>query len=173
LSQLVSTPLSTTHRNLSSFEDFGLVDFIVDRSSVCRWYLLTSGRPNFCPTCNQTLTPLIKHNQMPQNGRLTHTSASDLLYPTFTDYGDQLWQQKSTQNAISPELQSFIDEIAARYQPDPKAQHRRIENAEARYNRYQNFTDIPARLVDKFQSLILKDGGFILLGLLQLLPTHR
>lgn len=53
LSQLIGLPLSTTHRNLSAFEDFGLVDFIVDRSSVCRWYLLTAGRPNFCPTCNQ------------------------------------------------------------------------------------------------------------------------
>ncbi|WP_410779872.1 helix-turn-helix domain-containing protein [Klebsiella aerogenes] len=54
LSRLVCIPLSTTHRNLSSFEDFGLVDFIVDRSSVCRWYVLTADRPNFCPTCNQT-----------------------------------------------------------------------------------------------------------------------
>ncbi|HBC2887501.1 TPA: helix-turn-helix domain-containing protein [Citrobacter freundii] len=54
LSRLVKIPLSTTHRNLSAFADFGLVDFIVDRSSVCRWYLLTPSRPNFCPTCNQT-----------------------------------------------------------------------------------------------------------------------
>lgn len=54
LSQLIGLPLSTTHRNLSAFEDFGLVDFIVDRSSVCRWYLLTCGRANYCPTCNQT-----------------------------------------------------------------------------------------------------------------------
>ena len=53
LSKLVNLPLSTVHRNLSMFADFGLVDFIVDRSSVCRWYLLTAGRPNFCPTCNQ------------------------------------------------------------------------------------------------------------------------
>ncbi|MBL5949351.1 hypothetical protein JBO38_16445 [Enterobacter asburiae] len=72
--------------------------------------------------------------------------------------------KKSTQNVISPELQSFIDEIAARYQPDPEALHRRIENAEARYNRYQNFTDIPARLVDKFQSLILEGWRFHLAG---------
>ncbi|HCD1885792.1 TPA: helix-turn-helix domain-containing protein, partial [Klebsiella pneumoniae] len=53
LSKLVNLPLSTVHRNLSMFADFGLVDYIVDRSSVCRWYLLTAGRPNFCPTCNQ------------------------------------------------------------------------------------------------------------------------
>ncbi|WP_368749022.1 hypothetical protein [Enterobacter hormaechei] len=72
--------------------------------------------------------------------------------------------KKSTQNAISPELQFFIDEIAARYQPDLETQHRRIENAEARYNRYQNFTDIPARLVDKFQSLILEGWRFHLAG---------
>jgi Fe2+ or Zn2+ uptake regulation protein len=54
LSRLVNIPLSTTHRNLAAFADFGLVDFIVDRSSVCRWYLLIAGRPNYCPTCNQT-----------------------------------------------------------------------------------------------------------------------
>ncbi|HFZ0970054.1 TPA: helix-turn-helix domain-containing protein [Enterobacter hormaechei] len=54
LSRQIGLPLSTTYRNLSTFADFGLVDFIVDRSGVCRWFLLTSGRPNFCPTCNQT-----------------------------------------------------------------------------------------------------------------------
>ncbi|HGP3896168.1 TPA: helix-turn-helix domain-containing protein [Klebsiella pneumoniae] len=53
LSRVVNIPLSTTHRNLSAFADFGLVDFFVDRASVCRWYVLTAGRPNFCPTCNQ------------------------------------------------------------------------------------------------------------------------
>ncbi|HBT0401983.1 TPA: helix-turn-helix domain-containing protein [Klebsiella pneumoniae] len=53
LSQQVKLPLSTIYRNLSTFADFGLVDFIVDRSGVCRWFLLTAGRPNFCPTCNQ------------------------------------------------------------------------------------------------------------------------
>jgi len=54
LSKLVNLPLSTVHRNLSMFADFGLIDFIVDRLSVCRWYLLTTGSQNFCPTCNQT-----------------------------------------------------------------------------------------------------------------------
>ncbi|HEC2579718.1 TPA: helix-turn-helix domain-containing protein [Raoultella ornithinolytica] len=54
LSRLVNIPLSTTHRNLSAFADFGLVDYIIDRSSVCRWYLLTTGRANYCPTCHQT-----------------------------------------------------------------------------------------------------------------------
>ncbi|HDY9180128.1 TPA: helix-turn-helix domain-containing protein [Klebsiella pneumoniae] len=54
LSRLVNIPLSTTHRNLSAFADFGLVDFIVDRSSVCRWFVVIAGLPNFCPTCNQT-----------------------------------------------------------------------------------------------------------------------
>ncbi|WP_369598828.1 helix-turn-helix domain-containing protein [Enterobacter asburiae] len=53
LSQQVNLPLSTTHRNLSIFADFGLVDYIIDRSSICRWYILTAGRPNYCPTCNQ------------------------------------------------------------------------------------------------------------------------
>ncbi|MFU0963924.1 helix-turn-helix domain-containing protein [Kluyvera ascorbata] len=54
LSQQVNLPLSTTHRNLSAFADFGLVDYIVDRLGVCRWYLLTTGRANYCPTCHQT-----------------------------------------------------------------------------------------------------------------------
>ncbi|AYU95131.1 hypothetical protein EEI76_08560 [Enterobacter cloacae] len=54
LSKLVSLPLSTVHRNLSTFADFGLVDYLIDRSSVCRWYILTAGRKKFCPTCNQT-----------------------------------------------------------------------------------------------------------------------
>lgn len=54
LSRLVNIPLSTTHRNLSTFADFGLVDFIVDRSGVYRWYLLTTGRANYCPACNQS-----------------------------------------------------------------------------------------------------------------------
>jgi hypothetical protein len=65
--------------------------------------------------------------------------------------------KKNAQNAISPELQHFIDEIAARYQPDPEALRRRIESAEARYNRTQRFADNPALLMDNFQSLI-KDG---------------
>ncbi|WP_354016938.1 helix-turn-helix domain-containing protein [Enterobacter hormaechei] len=54
LSKQIELPLSTTHRNLSMFADCGLVDFIVDRASVCRWYFLFADRPNFCPTCNQT-----------------------------------------------------------------------------------------------------------------------
>ncbi|WP_406549526.1 helix-turn-helix domain-containing protein [Cronobacter malonaticus] len=53
LSKQIELPLSTTHRTLSTFADCGLVDFIVDRASVCRWYFLFADRPNFCPTCNQ------------------------------------------------------------------------------------------------------------------------
>jgi len=56
-------------------------------------------------------------------------------------------------NQIDPELQIFIDKIAAKYQPNPEVLQRRIENAEARYNKFQNFADIPARLVDRFQAL--------------------
>ncbi|HBC7434093.1 helix-turn-helix domain-containing protein [Enterobacter bugandensis] len=52
LSQQVNLPLSTTHRNLSAFADFGLVDFIVERSSVCRWFVIIAGRANYCPACN-------------------------------------------------------------------------------------------------------------------------
>ena len=72
--------------------------------------------------------------------------------------------KKKLSNQIDPELQTFIDKIAAKYQPIPEVLQRRIENAEARYNRYQNFADIPARLVDKFQSLILEDWRFQLAG---------
>ncbi|ENB7195033.1 hypothetical protein ABIH54_001617 [Enterobacter bugandensis] len=72
--------------------------------------------------------------------------------------------KKKLSNQIDPELQTFIDKIAAKYQPIPEVLQRRIENAEARYNRYQNFADIPARLVDKFQSLILEGWRFQLAG---------
>lgn len=72
--------------------------------------------------------------------------------------------KKKQLNQIDPELQTFIDKIAAKYQPIPKVLQRRIENAEARYNRYQNFADIPARLVDRFQTLILDGWRFHLSG---------
>jgi len=65
--------------------------------------------------------------------------------------------KKKLSNQIDPELQIFIDKIAAKYQPNPEVLQRRIENAEARYNKFQNFADIPARLVDRLQALIL-DG---------------
>ncbi|WP_252145642.1 hypothetical protein [Yokenella regensburgei] len=72
--------------------------------------------------------------------------------------------KKKKPNQIDPELQTFIDKIAAKYQPIPEVLQRRIENAEARYNRYQNFADIPARLVDKLQNLILEGWRFHLSG---------
>ncbi|SAE34751.1 hypothetical protein [Enterobacter kobei] len=72
--------------------------------------------------------------------------------------------KKKKSNQIDPELQTFIDKIAAKYQPIPEVLQRRIENAEARYNRYQNFADIPARLVDKLQNLILEGWRFHLSG---------
>lgn len=72
--------------------------------------------------------------------------------------------KKKQSNQIDPELQTFIDKIAAKYQPIPEVLQRRIENAEARYNRYQNFADIPARLVDKIQNLILEGWRFHLSG---------
>ncbi|HBT0401984.1 TPA: hypothetical protein MA053_005288 [Klebsiella pneumoniae] len=72
--------------------------------------------------------------------------------------------KKKQSNQIDPELQTFIDKIAAKYQPIPEVLQRRIENAEARYNRYQNFADIPARLVDKLQNLILEGWRFHLSG---------
>lgn len=72
--------------------------------------------------------------------------------------------KKKRLNQIDPELQNFIDQIAAKYQPNPEVLQRRIENAEARYNQYQNFADIPARLVDKLQGLILSGWRFHLSG---------
>lgn len=63
-----------------------------------------------------------------------------------------------------PELQAYLDRIAAKYQPNPEVLQRRIENAEARYNKFQNFADIPARLVDRLQTLILDGWRFHLSG---------
>lgn len=60
-----------------------------------------------------------------------------------------------------PGLQTYLDKIAAKYQPNPEVLQRRIENAEARYNKFQNFTDIPARLVDRLQTLILDGWRFV------------
>ena len=68
--------------------------------------------------------------------------------------------KKKLSNQITPELQSFIDKIAAKYQPNAEVLQRRIDNAEARYNRYQQFSDIPARLVSTLQKLILEGWRF-------------
>lgn len=65
--------------------------------------------------------------------------------------------KKKSQSPITPELQTYLDEIAAKHQPDPAVLHRRIESAEARYNRTQRFADNPALLMDNYQSLIM-DG---------------
>lgn len=72
--------------------------------------------------------------------------------------------KKKLQAQISPELQTYLDEIAAKYTPDPQALQHQIANAEARYNRTQQFSDIPARLVDKLQRLILDGWRFHLSG---------
>ncbi|WP_395278288.1 hypothetical protein V1580_08250 [Enterobacter bugandensis] len=68
--------------------------------------------------------------------------------------------KKKPQTQISPELQTYLDNIAAKYQPDQEALQRQIDNAEARYSRTQQFSDIPARLVDKLQTLILNGWRF-------------
>jgi hypothetical protein len=57
-------------------------------------------------------------------------------------------------------LKTYLDNIAAKYKPDPGALKRQIDNAEARYSRTQQFSDIPARLVVKLQSLILDGWRF-------------
>lgn len=81
--------------------------------------------------------------------------------------------KKKLSNQITPELQSFIDKIAAKYQPNAEVLQRRIDNAEARYNRYQQFSDIPARLVSTLQKLILEGWRFCPVLTLQFLPTQR
>jgi hypothetical protein len=68
---------------------------------------------------------------------------------------------KKTRNNISPELQTYLDKIAAKYQPNQEDLRRRIENAEARYDRTQQFSDIPARLVGKLQTLILEGWRYL------------
>lgn len=68
--------------------------------------------------------------------------------------------KKNTQTSLSPELQNYLDKIAAKYQPDPEVLQLQIASAEARYPRTQQFSDIPARLVDKLQSLILDGWRF-------------
>lgn len=68
--------------------------------------------------------------------------------------------KKKPHTQISPELQTYLDNIAAKYQPDKEVLQRQIANAEARYNRTQQFSDIPARLVDKLQTLILDGWRF-------------
>ncbi len=68
--------------------------------------------------------------------------------------------KKKPQNQISPELQTYLDNIAAKYQPDVEVLQRQIASAEARYQRTQQFSDIPTRLVDKLQTLILDGWRF-------------
>lgn len=68
--------------------------------------------------------------------------------------------KKKSQAQISPELKTYLDNIAAKYKPDPGDLKRQIDNAEARYSRTQQFSDIPARLVVKLQSLILDGWRF-------------
>lgn len=56
LSKLLNVPLSTTHRNLSVLSKAGLADYIIDRSGVSRWFLVSANHANFCPCCNQEYT---------------------------------------------------------------------------------------------------------------------
>ncbi|HCU0703068.1 helix-turn-helix domain-containing protein [Enterobacter asburiae] len=56
LSKLLNIPLSTTYRNLSVLAGAGLVNYIIDRCGVSRWFLLVEGQTNFCPCCNQEYT---------------------------------------------------------------------------------------------------------------------
>ena len=68
--------------------------------------------------------------------------------------------KKKPQPQISPELQTYLNNIAAKYKPNSEVLQRHIDNAEARYSRTQQYSDIPTRLVDKLQTLILDGWRF-------------
>lgn len=68
--------------------------------------------------------------------------------------------KKKPQTSIEPDLQAYLDQIAANHQPDQKALQHRIDNAIIRYDatqRVQKFSDKPALLIDKLQQLTI-DG---------------
>jgi hypothetical protein len=92
---------------------------------------------------------LIQPNDRIKRLRLTHTnSASEQPRPFTTDTEFQHYKKEIT-GPDFPELKTYLDNIAAKYKPDPGALKRQIDNAEARYSRTQQFSDIPARLVVK------------------------
>lgn len=67
--------------------------------------------------------------------------------------------KKKTQNETDSELQTYLDNISAKYRPEPEVLQRRIDAAVAHYNcakKFQQFADIPARLIEKLQVLILE-----------------
>ena len=53
LSIINELPLSTTYRNLSELANVGLVDYMIDRSGIYRWYLVNKNKISHCPVCNQ------------------------------------------------------------------------------------------------------------------------
>ena len=53
LSIINKIPLSTVYRNLSALANVGLIDYMIDRSGISRWYLVNKNKISHCPVCNQ------------------------------------------------------------------------------------------------------------------------
>lgn len=53
ISKKTDVPLSTTYRVLQTLAECGLADFIVDKSSTQRWFLILAGSNNACSSCGQ------------------------------------------------------------------------------------------------------------------------
>lgn len=82
--------------------------------------------------------------------------------------------KKKTQNGTDPELQTFLDNISAKYRPEPEVLQRRIDAAVAHYNcakKFQQFADIPARLIEKLQVLILEGWRYNLANIQPLMSN--
>jgi len=56
LSRILKIPLSTVHRNLSVLSESGIAGYLIDRSGISRWFLVSANHANFCPCCNQEYT---------------------------------------------------------------------------------------------------------------------
>lgn len=54
ISKRTDIPLSTTYRVLQILAECGLADFIVDKASTQRWFIIHAGSNNACSSCGQT-----------------------------------------------------------------------------------------------------------------------
>ncbi|HEJ7996368.1 helix-turn-helix domain-containing protein [Serratia liquefaciens] len=53
IAKKTDVPLSTTYRVLQILAECGLADFIVDKASIQRWFLIHDGSNNACSSCGQ------------------------------------------------------------------------------------------------------------------------
>lgn len=84
--------------------------------------------------------------------------------------------KKKPQTSIEPDLQAYLDQIAANHQPDQKALQHRIDNAIIRYDatqRVQKFSDKPALLIDKLQQLTIDGWRYYWIVLTLCYPIQR